>query len=113
EAAAAAGAAREGGTGLAADGGFRRVLVVRFGRIGDILVVTPALRAIARAHPAAAIDVLTTDAGVVTLAGNPHVRHTFVLRARRLPSLLNPERARLVKSLRAHAYDAVFLLEGA
>lgn len=91
----------------------RQVLVIRFGRIGDILVLTPALRAIAHAHPGASIDVLTTDAGVVTLAGNPHVRDVFVLRARRLPRLINRERARLVRHLRARSYDAAFLFEGA
>jgi ADP-heptose:LPS heptosyltransferase len=93
--------------------GLRRILVIRFGRIGDILVLTPALRALARAHAGAAIDVLTTGDGVVTLAGNPHVRDVLELRARRLPRLLNRERARLVGELRARSYDAVFLLEGA
>ena len=96
-----------------AAGGLRRVLVIRFGRIGDILVLTPALRALARAHAGAAIDVLTTGDGVITLAGNPHVRDILVLRARRLPRLLNRERARLVRELRARDYDAVFLFEGA
>lgn len=97
----------------AAAGRLRRILVIRFGRIGDILVLTPALRAIAGAHPDAEIDVLTTAAGVATLAGNPHVRDVFELRARRLPRLLNRERARLVRQLRGRAYDAAFLFEGA
>jgi ADP-heptose:LPS heptosyltransferase len=91
----------------------RRVLVIRFGRIGDMLVATPALRAIARAHPLATIDVVTTGAGVATLAGIPYLHRVLELRSRRVPTFLSPERRRLVRTLRAEAYDAVFLLEGA
>lgn len=93
--------------------GIERALVIRFGRIGDVLVLTPALRAIARAHPTARVDVLTTPAGVVTLDGNPHVSDVFALRSRRLPRLLNPERARLIRTFRSRRYDSVFLFETA
>ncbi|MGH7505094.1 MAG: glycosyltransferase family 9 protein, partial [Longimicrobiales bacterium] len=92
---------------------FDRTLVVRFGRIGDILVLTPALRALRRARPGARIDVLTTDDGARILAGNPHVDETLVFRRRRIPAMANVERARLVRTLRERRYDVVFLLETA
>jgi heptosyltransferase I len=90
-----------------------RILVIRFGRIGDMLVATPALRAIRRAYPQVPVDVVTTGAGVVTLAGLDTVDDVLELRNRRVPPLLNPERRRLVGTLRARGYDVVFLLEGA
>jgi ADP-heptose:LPS heptosyltransferase len=99
-----------------AEGGrkpFERALVIRFGRIGDMLVLTPALRALHRAHPAGSIDVLTSRDGEIALGGNPHVRDVLVFRRRRLPPLVNVERARLLRVLRHRRYDVVFLFETA
>lgn len=97
----------------AAISAFRRVLVVRFGRIGDLLMLTPALRALGVAVPEAAIDLLTTPVGAATLATNPRLRARHVLRRRRIPLRVNPEKIRLVRRLRALALDAVFLFERA
>ena len=49
------------------------VLAVRFSSIGDILLITPLLRAIRRCHPAARITVLTKREYVPLLSHNPHV----------------------------------------
>jgi len=91
---------------------FRRVLVVRYGRIGDMLVVTPALRAIKRAHPDARIDVLTSRDGLAVLAENPCVDAVHRLEWRRVPRLLNPPRAAVLRRLRAKGFDTIFLFEG-
>ncbi len=90
-----------------------RTLVIRFGRIGDILVVTPVLRALRRASPTMRVDMLTTDEGRAVLAHNPNVTAVHVLRARRPHRLINPERRRLERHLSALLFDAVVLLEGA
>lgn len=49
------------------------VLAVRFSSIGDVLLVTPLLRAIRLRHPAARITVVTKQAHVPLLSHNPHV----------------------------------------
>jgi heptosyltransferase-2 len=49
------------------------VLVVRFSAIGDILLITPLLRAIRAQYPGARIAVLTKDQYVPLLSHNPHV----------------------------------------
>ena len=49
------------------------VLVVRFSAIGDILLITPLLRAIRIRHPGARIAVLTKEAYVPLLSHNPHL----------------------------------------
>ena len=54
--------------GLAPD-----VLVVRFSAIGDILLITPLLRAIRTRHPGARIAVLTKEQYAPLLSHNPHV----------------------------------------
>ena len=38
-----------------------RILIVRLRRIGDLLLLTPTLRAIRKAYPNAQIDVLALD----------------------------------------------------
>ena len=49
------------------------VLVVRFSAIGDILLITPLLRAIRTRYPGARIAVLTKERYVPLLSHNPHV----------------------------------------
>ncbi|MGH7578767.1 MAG: lipopolysaccharide heptosyltransferase II, partial [Gemmatimonadales bacterium] len=49
------------------------VLVVRFSAIGDILLITPLLRAIRSRYPGARIAVLTKERYVPLLSHNPHL----------------------------------------
>jgi len=53
-----------------------KILVINVTRIGDTLLVTPALRAIARFWPNAVIDVLGHPKRVEVLAGLPFLRRT-------------------------------------
>jgi lipopolysaccharide heptosyltransferase II len=49
------------------------VLAVRFSSIGDVLLITPLLRAIRHRHPASRITVLTREPYAPLLSHNPHV----------------------------------------
>jgi heptosyltransferase-2 len=53
------------------------VLVVRFSAIGDILLITPLLRAIRTRHPGSRIAVLTKAQYVPLLRHNPHVNEVL------------------------------------
>ena len=88
----------------------RRVLLVRVNfRMGNLLLITPAIAALRQALPDARIDVLCYDAYAALLAHDPDVDHTLGLRRR---MLFNPWTfARLVRTLRRTQYDLV--LEGA
>lgn len=55
------------------------ILIVRFGALGDVVLATPLLRAIARAHPAAAVTFVTKAAWAPLLAGHPHVTRVEAL----------------------------------
>lgn len=73
----------------------RRVLAVRHdARLGNLLLLTPALRLIKTAFPAARVEVLLADKYGDALANNPNV--DAVLTARALPGL------------RARGYDLAF-----
>ena len=79
-----------------------RVLYLRYDRIGDMIMATPLIRAIARSHPTIALDVLASPTNGVVLAGNPHVRRVLVFDRKRVASFL-----RTVRALRRERYDAV------
>ncbi len=82
-----------------------RILVVRLRRLGDVLLLTPTLRAIRLAYPAARLDVLTLAGFDQVLINNPHVDRLLVLE-RGISSWL-----RVTGICRAARYDAVLDLQ--
>jgi heptosyltransferase-3 len=63
----------------------RRILVVCIQRLGDVLLATALISALARQWPAAQIDVLVNANSAVTLQGNPDIGSVIVQQER--PSL--------------------------
>jgi ADP-heptose:LPS heptosyltransferase len=90
-----------------------RILVVRAGALGDTLMATPVLAALADRHPGAAIDVVASAPAAPLLAGHPHVARVLALGWRNLPRVVSPEKRALVRDLRAAAYDLAIVLERA
>lgn len=87
--------------------------MVRVGALGDTLMVTPAVRALKRAHPNADVDFLCSESAAGLLELNPHIANLYRLRRRNLPYLLSCEKHRLARQLNARNYDVAFLLETA
>ena len=84
------------------DGQSRRVLFIRYDRVGDMVLCTGILRAIAAAHPRISIDVLTTPANADVLAHLPFVDQVILHERRR-----KRDYPRLFRRLVARKYDAV------
>jgi len=55
------------------------VLLVRFGAMGDVILTTPLIRALRRAHPSVRLTVVTRDRYAPLLEGNPHVHRVIAL----------------------------------
>ncbi|MEQ8968489.1 MAG: glycosyltransferase family 9 protein [Azospirillaceae bacterium] len=106
-AAAPAGAA-DGRDGASA-GGARRVLVIKLGAFGDVLLADGALRDIRAAHPGAEIAVLTTPAYRRILEACPHVDRVLV--DPRAPRWRLDRMAALRRRLRAFAPGMVYDLQ--
>src|SRR5438094_976163 len=53
--------------------GARRFLLIRCDHLGDLLMATPAMRALRRRHPDARIDVMASPGAASALAGNTDV----------------------------------------
>ncbi|HEX2721822.1 MAG TPA: glycosyltransferase family 9 protein, partial [Gemmatimonadaceae bacterium] len=51
-----------------------RSLFIRYERIGDLLMATPAIRAIAESREGSTVDVLASPANAAVVEGNPRVR---------------------------------------
>jgi ADP-heptose:LPS heptosyltransferase len=79
-----------------------RVLYLRYDRIGDMIMATPLIRAIATSHPTIQLDVLASPANAIVLTGNPHVRRVRTFDRKRFASF-----ARTARVLRRERYDAV------
>ena len=57
------------------------ILVTRLRYLGDVILTTPVLAALANTYPGAAIDYLCESPYEQVLAGNPHLRDRLVLRS--------------------------------
>lgn len=86
----------------------RQVLFVELlGGIGDLIFAIPALEALKRTHPLAAVDVLTFAPGGELLVGDPRVHQVYF--ARRARGEESPEIVRqdVQEVLAIHPYDLV------
>jgi lipopolysaccharide heptosyltransferase III len=90
-----------------------RILVVRAGALGDTLMATPVLPALAERYPGASIDFLASERAAPLLAGNPHISQIFALKWRNLPRALSLEKRALVRRFRHASYDCAVVLEHA
>jgi ADP-heptose:LPS heptosyltransferase len=92
-----------------------RVLVVRADNMGDVVLASPAIRALRRAAPQAAVDVLVSPVGAQVAPMIPGVRDVLTVSATwqqagtppRPADELAAEERELVARLRAGSYDAM------
>ena len=87
--------------------------MVRAGALGDTLMVTPVLPALAGRYPGAAVDVLASAGAAPLLANHPRLADVLAVRWRNLPYALSLEKRALVRRLRAASYDLAVVLEQA
>jgi ADP-heptose:LPS heptosyltransferase len=82
--------------------GPRRVLYLRYDRIGDMVLATGIIKAIVCAQPTVTVDVLASVVNAAVLRGNPHVKAVITIDKKRpwtyLSAILQIRRAR---------YDAI------
>ena len=86
----------------------KKILLISVNWLGDLLFMTPAIRAIRRAYPASRITCLSPSRGVDLLKGNPHLDEVIPMpEGRSLLSLLRW--GPLILRLRSDRFDAAFL----
>jgi ADP-heptose:LPS heptosyltransferase len=83
-----------------------RVLLIRQDRIGDVLVSTPLITALRRAHPAMVIDILLSTNNVAALPGLPGIGRAWIYERTFLSMV------RVLREIRRQCYDvAVDLMD--
>ncbi len=94
-----------------------RVLAIKLADVGDVLTITPALRALRERFPAARLSVLATPGSCSVLQGNPHVDEVIPfdkLGFDRVAAAFRPAAIRQALqfglALRARRFDRVVLL---
>jgi heptosyltransferase-2/heptosyltransferase-3 len=88
-----------------------RPLVVRFGALGDSIILLGLIEALRRRF-GTPVDIVSSGAWTQPLfSGQPAVGDLFLIRSRRTPYPLSPMQWRLVRQLRARATGPVWLCE--
>ena len=88
----------------------RRVLVVDLDNLGDLLLATPAVRALRHRFPAARLDALVTTYAAPAWQGNPHIDEILTC-GKGVAAGPLWSRARLAWRLRQRRYDLGVILE--
>lgn len=85
-----------------------RVVYLRDDAIGDLIIATGTIRAIAESHPTITVDVLASHRNYHVLDGNPHVRRVLRVDPSGRRDLASKVRTPLaMRALRAGRYDVV------
>jgi ADP-heptose:LPS heptosyltransferase len=92
-------------------GAIRRVLAVRFARLGDIVFTLPALEVLREGLPDARIDYLTSGAGRDLVAPHPAISEVLRFEAGWHQPGKRARRSRLVQELKAGRYDLMLVFE--
>ena len=83
----------------------RKILVIRLSAIGDVLLVTPVIRALRKAFPMAQVDLLTYARNEPVLLENPYLSRLLLHPGKNLPGL---QKLKFARRLRLENYDWVF-----
>jgi ADP-heptose:LPS heptosyltransferase len=97
-------AGRRQGLPLLRPGDLRRVLLIRYDRIGDAVITTPLVAALKQAAPAVEIDVLASPGNRAIFQEDPRIANVIVWEGTIAGKL------RAIRAARARRYDAVFQL---
>jgi ADP-heptose:LPS heptosyltransferase len=84
------------------DGGTVRVLFLRHDRIGDMILTTAVIRAIAKSHPGIELDVLASPLNAAVIEKDPLVHRVLRFEVRRVGQYLG-----MLRHLRQTRYDIV------
>jgi predicted lipopolysaccharide heptosyltransferase III len=90
----------------------RRILVVKLDHLGDVILATPALRALRERYSEAEIDVLVHPASVVAVARHPAVTRVLTYRSPRFARGGTADDASRLREIARGRYDTVVELRG-
>jgi ADP-heptose:LPS heptosyltransferase len=94
----------------------KRILLIRLEQVGDVLMTTPALRALRKQYPKAQIDILVRDFTAPVLAGNKNISTVLVCNAPWMVRFGKSQgwkaAAAMLRRLKARKYDIAVDMHG-
>lgn len=88
-----------------------RPLVIRFGRLGDMILLEPLLAELHRRYGEPCTLIGTGPWSAELYGGHPHVARVMQVNARHRPLVLSPQRWRMVRALRRERVAPVYICE--
>ena len=86
----------------------KKILLIRFGLIGDVLFTTPVFRAIRNKYPDSHISIVVEPHSYEIISGNPDIDEIFVFDLKENKNFKNlRKQIRFIKSLREKKFDMV------
>ena len=89
----------------------RRILIIRAGAVGDVLMATPLISAIRNVFPNSYLGFLTSRYAMPLLQYNKEIDALYDIKYRKLPYWISMEKQKLVRKMREERWDVIFLLE--
>jgi len=89
-----------------------RILVVKLDHLGDVILATPAVRALHEGHPGASIDVLVHPAAVAGVAHHPAVHAVLTYRSPRFSRDGTADDSSRLREIARTRYDTIVELRG-
>src|SRR3989337_1104127 len=89
----------------------RRILIIRAGAVGDVLMATPLISAIRNVFPNSYLGFLPSRYAMPLLQYNKEIDALYDIKYRKLPYWISMEKQKLVRKMREERRDVIFLLE--
>jgi ADP-heptose:LPS heptosyltransferase len=89
----------------------KRILFLKFGALGDVLMTTPLLRQTRRAFPDAQIDYCVADPFAMVLRDNPHLDRLLPFDPKIFTKFKAGGLLNLIRQIRTERYDSIFVLD--
>lgn len=90
-----------------------KILVIRYGALGDTIFMSSILTPLRAQYPHARIDLCLARGMDSLFEFDPRVNHVYTLRSSGQPTLVNPDKMKLIKQSIQCPYDMLILLDGA
>lgn len=88
-----------------------QILLLRAGNVGDMLMITPVMKALAKEYPHSTITLLTSVQGKELFISDPFIHNAYCLKHKHLPYFISMEKQKIVKTLKEIKFDTIINFE--